>query len=71
MMSCSNLAPLPIILNFDYQNEYALSLYTEANQGKNNLTTDRIFSFDTNMNSFDLAMPLDDVCFTILSIFAQ
>ena len=70
-MSCSKLVPLPTTLNFEHQNEYAISLYIEANQGKDNLTTDEIFSFETNMNNFDITMPLDDVCFTILFILAQ
>ena len=67
MMSCSKLAPSPTTLNLEHQDEYAISLYTEANQGKD---TDKISS-DANMNNFDLAMLLDDVCFTILSILAQ
>ena len=70
MMSCSRLAPSPTTLNSEHQNEYAISLYTEAKQGKDYLTTDKIFS-DTNMSNFDLIMPQDDVCFSILSILAQ
>ena len=70
-MSCSKLVPLPTTLNFEHQNEFAISPYIEANRGKDNLTTEEIFSFETNMNNFDLTMPLDDVCFTILSILAQ
>ena len=70
MISRSMLAPSPTTLNLEHQNEYAISLYIEANQGKDNLTTNEIFSFETNMNNFDITMPLDDVCFTILSILA-
>ena len=53
MMSCSKLAPSPTTLNLEHQDEYAISRYTEANQGKD---TDKISS-DANMNNFDLAMP--------------
>ena len=51
MMSCSKLAPLPTTLNFEHQNDYAISLYTGANRGKDNLTTDKNF-FNTILQSY-------------------